>query len=58
MESIIEDSIMLHLLLKIICYLYHQHGFRKGHSTRSQLLECLNYFTSALEEDDYVDALH
>ena len=36
----------------------HQHGFRKGHSIGSQLLGCLNYYTSALVEDDCIDACY
>jgi hypothetical protein len=33
----------------------HQHGFLKNHSTGSQLLECLDDFTDAIEHDEYVD---
>ena len=54
MESIIRDSILEHLSTNNLitpC----QHGFLKKHSTGSQLLECINDFTDAIERGNCVD---
>ena len=51
----LSEIVLCCTLLKNNLLSVHQHGFGKGHSTWSQLLECLNYFTSALEESDCLD---
>ena len=56
-ESVIRDEIVTHLtnysLIKDT-----QHGFRKGRSCASNLLEFLEYVTSCFDNNDSVDVLY
>lgn len=55
MESIVRDSIIEHMSLKFTdC----QHGFLNGRSCVTQLLECLNEWTSFLDKGQAVDVIY
>jgi len=57
MESIVKDQLMSYLLRnKLITE--HQHGFLNRHSTCSQLLECINDWTLALNCHKNVDVIY
>ena len=36
----------------------HQHGFRKGKSVETQMLECINEWTLSLDKKDSVDVVY
>ena len=54
MESIICEEMINHLPKNNIL-IKHQHGFLPKQSTRTQLLECINKWTTALASGKYVD---
>lgn len=55
MESIFVDNLMKH----VTPYIFSgQHGFIKGKSTTTQLLECLNDWTELLDTGCFVDILY
>ena len=54
MEAIVKDKLLGHLIMNNLitpC----QHDFLKKHSTGSQLLECLDDFTDAIDHEDCID---
>ena len=56
-ETIIKDQLMYYLMNnKLISR--HQHGFHSRHSTCTQLLECINEWSIALNENKSVDVLN
>jgi Reverse transcriptase (RNA-dependent DNA polymerase)/Endonuclease-reverse transcriptase len=57
MESIIKDTITSHFKRHDLITA-HQHGFRKGRSTETQLLECVNDWTLALDQGFCVDIVY
>ena len=57
MESVVRDALLTHLNThKLISV--DQHGFLAKHSTGSQLLECLNDWTAAIEQYRCVDVCY
>ncbi len=57
MERIIKKTLLNHLLNNDIIS-KHQHGFLSGRSTQTQLLECLNDWTKAIDQRKKVDAIY
>ena len=57
MEKIIRDHINKHMQLNKL-YSPHQHGFRKGRSCSTQLLEVTEDWTKLLDEDNSVDCIY
>jgi ribonuclease P/MRP protein subunit RPP40 len=57
MESIVRDSLMVHFDRNNLLN-PDQHGFLTKHSTGSQLLECLNDWSEALELGNCVDVCY
>ena len=57
MEKIIRDHINKHMQLNKL-YSPHQHGFRKGRSFSTQLLEGTEDWTKLLDEDNSVDCIY
>jgi len=56
-ESVIRDEIVAHLT-KYSLISDTQHGFRKGRSCASNLLEFLEYVTTCLDNNESVDVLY
>jgi hypothetical protein len=57
MESVVRDALLTHFNThKLISV--DQHGFLAKHSTGSQLLECLNDWTAAIEQNRCVDVCY
>ena len=56
MEKIIRDSIVEHLESNNLIS-PNQHGFRKGFSCATQLIECIEDWSEAVDEGKNVDAL-
>ena len=54
MERILKSHIVDHLD-SLGLFSDHQHGFRKKRSTETQLLECVNDWTSFLDDKECVD---
>ncbi len=57
MEAIIRDKMINYLEINNLITA-HQHGFLKKHSTGTQLLECVNDWTSAVEMGQCVDVCY
>ena len=57
METIIKDNIITYLLANNLIT-KHQHGFLAKHSTCSQLLECINDWSIALNVRNSVDIIY
>jgi len=55
MESIIKDYLVSYLADKLSCY---QHGFMKGRSCLTNLLESLEAWTKALDEGYGIDVIY
>ena len=57
MEKILKDP-LVNFLERNNFLAKYQHGFRKGKSCVTQLLECMEKWTSALENDNAVDIVY
>ena len=57
MERILKDRLVSHVIGQEIVS-PDQHGFLKGKSTQTQLLECLNDWTSAIDQSGNIDAIY
>ena len=57
MERIIRDSIMEHMEQNRL-FTEHQHGFRKGRSCITQLIEVIDEWTEHLNNRDSIDAVY
>jgi hypothetical protein len=57
MERIIKNYVLQHLEANNLLS-PHQHGFRKNRSTETQLLECFNQFTKAVDTGSCVDVVY
>ena len=57
LESIINDAILLHLIVNNLEDL-HQHGFTRGKSTVTNLIQALNVWTEALSHGFPVDVIY
>jgi hypothetical protein len=57
MERVVADKI-LDYVLGCGVITKHQHGFLKHRSTQTQMLECLNSWTSLIDKNEYVDVLY
>ncbi len=56
MERIIRDKIVEHMEENNL-FTIHQHGFRKGHSCITQLIEVLDEWTETLDQSDCIDVI-
>lgn len=57
MESLLRVSILNHLSKNAVIT-EQQHGFLARHSTGTQLLECLDEWSAAIERGDCIDACY
>ncbi len=57
MEAIVRDCLLEHLKLHSLLS-PEQHGFVTNHSTGAQLLECINDWSSAVEDGDCIDVCY
>ncbi|MES9905329.1 MAG: reverse transcriptase domain-containing protein [Sedimenticola sp.] len=56
MERAIRDEIVQHMEENNL-FSVHQHGFRKGHSCVTQLIEVLDQWTEAIDQSDSIDVI-
>ena len=57
MEKLVRDQLLEHLESNNLLT-PHQHGFRKGRSCTTQLLEVTNDWSTALDAKDIVDCIY
>ena len=57
MERIIRDAIMEHMEANRL-FTKHQHGFRKGYSCVTQLIEVLDQWTEELDNHNCIDTIY
>ena len=57
MERIVRDAIMEHMESNNL-FTKHQHGFRKGHSCVTQLIEVIEEWTKELDSHNNIDAIY
>ena len=57
LERLIRDEIMDHMESNSL-FTKHQHGFRKGHSCVTQLIEVIKDWTNELDQHNNVDAIY
>ena len=57
MERIIRDAIMEHMEANRL-FTKHQHGFRKGYSCVTQLIEVLEQWTEELDKHNCIDTIY
>ncbi len=56
MERTVRDAIVRHMEENNL-FTIHQHGFRKGHSCVTQLIEVLDQWTEALDQSESIDVI-
>ena len=57
MEKIIRDKIILHMESNSL-FSNQQHGFRKGKSCTTQLIEVMDDWTSKIDGNDNIDVIY
>ena len=57
MEKMIRDEILLHMNTNNLIS-FHQHGFRKGYSCVTQLLECIKDWSDSIDNGNDVDVIY